>query len=198
MRWDFFLLGLPHLLSSISHNVDQWPGRGTLAPIQHSHQSNLLKRQNSCSNGSLTTYFGQTFVAACGLEYSEVNQIAVQITFTPTYEKCVLACIEFESTVDCIAVQYSAGTPGPGGNLCYLLWSTDGPKDDQSPDVSIGVLQSNGSEAAMVNIRFPSNNTSNFRFLGSQMRLFFSSTIQLYVPLRRKLHSDLFARLQSR
>src|SRR5271154_248554 len=99
--FDFVLLGLQQFLLSISQNVGQF---GAVAPVHQSQELKLVKRQNQCVNASTTNYFGQTFIVVCGIEFTYPNQVAAQITFTPTYEQCVLACVEFDSTVACVGV----------------------------------------------------------------------------------------------
>jgi hypothetical protein len=77
----------------------------------------------------------------CGIEFTDVNQQAVQLTYTPSYDDCVIACVELDTTAPCVGLQYDVTTEGPGGNLCYLLWSLAGPKDNQLSKLILGISQ---------------------------------------------------------
>jgi hypothetical protein len=115
----------------------------------------------------------------CGTEFSHINQLSVQLTYTPSYNDCVIACVELDSTTDCVGLQYDVTKAGPGGYLCYLLFSLAGPQDNLVADVVLGILQPKSNSGTV--FRFSSFLTLT---IGKYMSGFGTTTVQLYLALR--------------
>jgi hypothetical protein len=115
----------------------------------------------------------------CGTEFRHVNQLSVQLTYTPSYNDCVGACVELDSTTDCVGLQYEINKPGPGGYLCYLLFSVAGPQDNQVADVVLGIRQPKSNSGTVFR-------SSSFLTLtiGKHMSGFIQTTLQLYLSVR--------------
>lgn len=111
----------------------------------HRHISHTLFKRSttsSCSDLKSSTYSinGATFDVLCGTGFSYEGYL--EVVYQETFTDCVASCATYESTAQCIGIQYDPSVPGPNGlNLCYLLWNVTGTSGNGSSTVDSARLR---------------------------------------------------------
>src|SRR5271170_1604048 len=101
------------------------PNDGSIAVSSFQNQ---VKRSSECTQNSKYTISGSVFSITCDFQWAWWD--ALYITFTPDFQSCMNACIDWNSHSQdtCAGVSWSDGTYGPsgvsGGSECTFYWAT--------------------------------------------------------------------------